>query len=62
MARPTLIVLEFDHRGEKAFDVGKGLRDRNWQAVLDEMASATSFVQTVTVAEPLVAEDSRVRR
>ncbi len=32
------VVLEFDHRGAKAFGVGKGFRDRNWQAVLDEMA------------------------
>lgn len=32
------IVLEFDHLGEKEFSIAKGLRDRNWQTVLDEMA------------------------
>lgn len=32
------LVLEFDHLGEKSFNVGKGLRDRNWQSVLDEIA------------------------
>jgi hypothetical protein len=32
------IVLEFDHLRDKKFDIGKGLRDREWQSVLDEMA------------------------
>jgi hypothetical protein len=32
------VVLEFDHLGEKSFDVGQGLADRNWQSVLDEIA------------------------
>jgi hypothetical protein len=32
------IVLEFDHTGEKKFNVSAGIRDRNWQTVLDEMA------------------------
>ncbi len=32
------MVLEFDHRGAKAFDIARGIRDRPWQAVLDEMA------------------------
>jgi hypothetical protein len=32
------IVLEFDHLRDKAFGIGKGWRDRPWQAVLDEMA------------------------
>ncbi|HWX97114.1 MAG TPA: hypothetical protein VNZ01_09715 [Solirubrobacteraceae bacterium] len=33
------LVLEFDHcAGKKIFCVGKGLRDRSWQSVLDEMA------------------------
>lgn len=32
------VVLEFDHRGDKLFDVAKGLCDHSWQAVLDEMA------------------------
>ena len=32
------IVLEFDHLGDKTFDVAKGLRDHSWQAVLDEIA------------------------
>ena len=32
------LVLEFDHRGNKMFCVGKGLRDRNWQSVLDEIS------------------------
>jgi len=31
------IVLEFDHRGDKLFNVSYGLRDRNWAAVLAEM-------------------------
>lgn len=32
------LVLEFDHLGDKKFDISRGLRDRNWQAVLDEIA------------------------
>jgi hypothetical protein len=32
------VVLEFDHVGDKRFDISKGLRDRNWQSVLDEIA------------------------
>ena len=32
------LVLEFDHLGQKSFNVSKGLRDRGWQSVLDEMA------------------------
>jgi hypothetical protein len=33
------LVLEFDHLGHKNFDIAKGLRNRNWQAVLDEIAT-----------------------
>jgi hypothetical protein len=32
------LVLEFDHLGPKNFNVAAGLRDRNWQSVLDEIA------------------------
>ena len=32
------VVLEFDHLGDKAFSISKGLPDRNWQTVLDEIA------------------------
>lgn len=32
------LVLEFDHRGDKVFDIATGLRDRSWQALLAEMA------------------------
>jgi hypothetical protein len=32
------LVLEFDHLADKRFNVAKGLRDRNWQSVLDEIA------------------------
>lgn len=31
-------VLEFDHLGEKKFSIAQGMRNRNWQTVLDEMA------------------------
>ena len=31
------LVLEFDHRGAKLFNIAQGLRDRNWQTVLDEI-------------------------
>jgi hypothetical protein len=31
-------VLEFDHLRDKAFSVSAGIRDRNWQSVLDEIA------------------------
>jgi hypothetical protein len=33
------LVLEFDHLGHKNFNIGAGLRDRNWQSVLDEIAT-----------------------
>jgi hypothetical protein len=32
------LVLEFDHLGDKNFNIAHGLRDRNWQTVLDEIA------------------------
>src|SRR5262249_46781507 len=32
------VVLEFDHRGEKEFNIGGGWRNRSWKAVLDEIA------------------------
>jgi hypothetical protein len=35
---PDPLVLEFDHLEDKEFGIAKGLRDRNWQSVLDEMA------------------------
>ena len=32
------VVLEFDHLGDKSFNIAKGLRDRSWEALVDEMA------------------------
>jgi hypothetical protein len=32
------IVLEFDHRTDKAFGIARGLRDRSWRALAEEMA------------------------
>lgn len=32
------VVLEFDHLRDKKFGIAAGLRDREWQSVLDEMA------------------------
>jgi 5-methylcytosine-specific restriction endonuclease McrA len=32
------LVLEFDHIADKAFTIGEGLRDRNWESVLAEIA------------------------
>jgi hypothetical protein len=32
-----LLVLEFDHLGNKLFTISEGLRDRGWQAILDEI-------------------------
>ena len=31
------VVLEFDHLGDKEFNIAKGLRDRSWRALLDEI-------------------------
>jgi hypothetical protein len=31
------IVLEFDHLGDKEFDIGSGLPYRNWQSILAEI-------------------------
>ena len=31
------VVLEFDHVGEKSFDVGKAVHDRSWQSIIDEI-------------------------
>jgi hypothetical protein len=31
------VVLEFDHLGGKAFNIGQALPYRNWQAILDEI-------------------------
>lgn len=32
------VVLEFDHLRDKEFAVGRGIRDKNWDRVLNEMA------------------------
>jgi hypothetical protein len=32
------LVLEFDHLDDKAFNIAEGIRDRSWQALLDEIA------------------------
>ena len=32
------IVLEFDHLADKSFSISRGVRDRNWESVLREMA------------------------
>jgi hypothetical protein len=32
------LVLEFDHLGEKRFNIAKGLRSHSWEAILDEIA------------------------
>jgi len=32
------VVLEFDHLGAKSFNIAKGLRDRSWDALIDEIA------------------------
>jgi hypothetical protein len=32
------IVLEFDHLADKRFEIAKGIRDRKWSDVLDEIA------------------------
>jgi hypothetical protein len=33
-----LVVLEFDHLRDKEFGIAQGIRDRDWQSVLDEIA------------------------
>lgn len=32
------LVLEFDHRSDKLFGIARGLRDRSWPTLLNEMA------------------------
>jgi hypothetical protein len=32
------VVLEFDHLRDKKFNISKGIRDRNWHSVLNEIA------------------------
>lgn len=32
------LVLEFDHLADKEFNVGAGMRERSWQALVDEIA------------------------
>ena len=56
------VVLEFDHLGDRAFNISKGLRDRAWRAVLEEMASATWSAPTATAGGLPVAAASRARR
>jgi hypothetical protein len=31
------LVLEFDHLGDESFNIAKGLRDRSWVALMEEM-------------------------
>jgi len=33
------VVLDFDHVGPKRFNIAKGIGDRSWQSVLDEIAN-----------------------
>jgi hypothetical protein len=33
------LALEFDHLGHKNFNISSSLRNNNWQAVLDEIAT-----------------------
>jgi hypothetical protein len=35
---PDPVVLEFDHRGDKSFNVSKGVRDHSWGDVIAEIA------------------------
>jgi hypothetical protein len=56
------VVLEFDHRGDKSFNIAKGLRDRSGETSSPRSPNATSFVQTVTVGEPPFEADTRARR
>jgi hypothetical protein len=56
------LVLEFDHLADKAFNIAKGLRDRNWQTVIDESQSAMSSVQTATGVEPRAVGGLPARR
>jgi hypothetical protein len=37
-AKSNPLILEFDHVGRKEFDIARGIRGRNWRAVLDEIA------------------------
>jgi hypothetical protein len=32
------VVLEFDHLGDKKFNIAKGIRDRSWESLLAEIA------------------------
>jgi hypothetical protein len=32
------VVLEFDHLGDKSFNIGQALPERNWESILAEMA------------------------
>jgi hypothetical protein len=38
LRREDPIILEFDHLGQKSFNVASGIRTRQWQSVLDEIA------------------------
>ncbi len=46
------LVLEFDHLGDKCFDIGQGFACRNWESILAERLNAMSFARTATVDAP----------
>jgi hypothetical protein len=47
------VVLEFDHLGDKEFNITKGIRDRNWRAFSPRSRSARWCARTATAAGPL---------
>lgn len=56
------VVLEFDHLRDKLFDVSRGLSERGWQSVLDEMEKCEVVARIATVAEPRGAAARCARR
>lgn len=55
------VVLEFDHRRDKQFNIGNALAYRRWETILTEIANATSSAQTATAAGRRVDSDRCAR-
>ncbi|MGH7929584.1 MAG: hypothetical protein ACREQV_17510 [Candidatus Binatia bacterium] len=59
---PDVLVLEFDHLGDKLFSISRGLLDRPLQAVLDEMAKCEVVCANCHRAGPPPEAGFSVRR
>ena len=58
---PDLVMLEFDHLGDKKFNISAALPCRNWDSVLAEISKCEVSARTAIGGGPRVAAASSAR-